>query len=136
MRTCLSASFIACDLWLPLQCVALPGRLLRFFVASAHLCDLLIRAKDLLEPTKLLLWGPDVLTKYGVLEGALRRGRHCALSRSGIDGGTAGGDRLAIYWAVSAVHRGPMQHRALLQPVPRAQSTMSLRGFPKSESLE
>jgi hypothetical protein len=54
-------------------------------------------------------------------------GMACALSRSGIDGGTAGGDRLAIYWAVSAVHRGPMQHRALLQPVPRAR-TMPLIG--------
>jgi hypothetical protein len=65
--------------------------------------DLLIRAKDLLERTKLLLWGPDVLTKYGVLEGALRRGRHCALSRSGIDGGTAGCDRLTITFQTSAL---------------------------------
>jgi hypothetical protein len=30
----------------------------RFFVASARVRDLLIRAKDLLERAKLLLWGP------------------------------------------------------------------------------
>jgi hypothetical protein len=42
-----------------------PRRCLRFFVASAHVRDLSVRAKDLLERAKLLLWGANRIGDRG-----------------------------------------------------------------------